>query len=181
MSSIIQSPLAARLYFFILGASSLGLLLSIYGAVAGIQTGTFSNTLLFSLPVLWVVWIVLAILECAGSIKKVILAWVVIDFFALALMIFLTSSLAQSTGPRGDDIALAIAFFPLAWPMILLSQVLPNGAVAGLPIFISKSLGLVTPYSDWLGMSLLSIVPSVLLVAACRFARASNRVKHHIP
>lgn len=169
----VMKNFAAGLFFFIVGTSSFGLVAAVCMTMAGSTASIFSNTLLFSLPMLWVLWIVLAIVGI-GSIKRLIVGWCAIDLFALALLVFLYSSIEHSTGPRGEDIALLIAFSPLVWPVLLLSQVAPKYFMAEYATFVAKSVGLTTPWSDWLGMSILVFLPSVAVAAASRWLSASQ-------
>jgi hypothetical protein len=154
-----------------LGIAIGGLALSSILTLAEMQVGFVSTTLLLLLPVAWTSWIAFAILSDEKSHLEVYFLWVLIDLFALVLLNFITLSIAHGSGPRGDDVAFVIAYSPLIWPMLYLLSYGPSelGMAFGTTYtLVPKNWGIL---QDWFGMSILTALPSLLIITCSRFVQ----------
>jgi len=170
--------------------SSVGLTLATLCAavlcyLSGLFTGTWiGGAFLLLLPILWALWLCCAVLDRNINVWRLIALWILIDVTVLVLLSFIHASIAGKNGPRGDDIALVIAFSPIFLPMFLasyLSEILGTGISAIGSGAASILLGGNLPksvISDWISMTTISAIPSYIFVWLLQFWRP--KVKNNV-
>lgn len=137
--------------------------------------------LLFSLPVLWALWIGCVLLERGHqAVWRLAALWLLIDLAALATMVVLEDSIAGMTGPKGDDVAFVLAFSPVILPSLLAafwSKTVATSlaALASGAEFIPAAGATKMYFSDWIGLSIASAIPSFLFVWVARAWRLRRR------
>ncbi len=152
-------------------------ILAVSGAflVKGSAPGTLLALLLFALPILWGLWIAYVVREFRAEIWKQALLWVLIDVSALAVLSLSAISAREMAGPRGDDVALAIAFAPVFLPVLLVTYLLPpvGHMLLAVTHWLLSNFAFLSARHvlDWATTSLLSAIPSLVLVIAVRAIR----------
>ncbi len=163
-------------------SASVVLALACIAHVAGTEASAWLHLpLIFSLPVLWMLWIG-CVLMAAGhqALWRLVFLWLLIDVAALAVMTVLEDALAGTTAPRGDDVAFVFAFSPVILPSLVValwSKTVAAGvaALAKGSEFIPAARATKMYFSDWIGLSIASAIPSFLFVWRVRARRLSGR------
>lgn len=129
--------------------------------------------LMFLLPVLWVLWLICAVLEAKNPVRRLALLWCLIDLAALGMLYQLIG--VDYSGVRsGADYLLAIAFFPFILPLMLVGFIMPmldkvlETLIGGSGYIVHGTSGV---FRDWLAMSILSAVLAVIFAVGCRLWR----------
>lgn len=137
--------------------------------------------LLFSLPVLWTLWIGCVLREAGSHAwRRLALLWALIDVAALVVMMVLEEALAGMPGPKGDDAAFVFAFSPVILPSLFaaLWSETAGAAIAAIAKgaeFIPAASAAKMYFADWIGLSIASAIPSFLFVWLVRAQRLSGR------
>lgn len=129
--------------------------------------------LLFSLPVLWTLWLLCAALETKQPMWRLILFWFFIDLTVLVVLCLLRAGTENMSGPSGDDVVMVVAFFPLHLPLLFVAHYMPvvGNGLSMMASLASNTFGIKGVLSNWLGMSVLSFIPSIIFVGLCHFWR----------
>lgn len=147
---------------------SYGLTLLIF--VISISFHSFQNEklipmLIFSLPILWVLWLYCSFLEAKKSIWMLVALWFFIDITVLAVLSLSVGYAGSHDGPRGDEIVYVIAFLPVFLPVLLISYIPAIGTALsaigkGAAFLMLGENAINTLPFEWISFSVISAIPS---------------------